>query len=148
MCLWKLWSFPQWGSLKKVWRNFHQQWWMARCLKAEFVVLVCSNPSILFSYLHNKLCSALCLLCFPLISLFQRFLLLKYFSSICYLGNWCFICCLYFRIFFSIATLSSFPQIFHVFSKTVLHTWDTLLLHPRSFFSFVFFLKAHLYLIL
>lgn len=138
MCLWKLQIFPQRGSLKAVWRNFHQQCWMVQCLKAEFVVLVCSNKSILFSYLHNKLSSALCLLCFPLISLFQWFLLLKYFSSICYLGHWCFLCCLYFGIFFSIATLSSFPHIFQVFSKTVLHTWNTLLLHPNFFFFFLF----------
>lgn len=32
---------------------------------------------------YDKLSRALCLLCFPLISLFQLFLLLKCFSSIC-----------------------------------------------------------------
>lgn len=38
MYLWDLWSFPQWGSLKTVWRNFHQQWLIAWCLKAEFIL--------------------------------------------------------------------------------------------------------------
>lgn len=46
MYLWKLWTSPQWGSLKTVWRNFHQHWWMAWCWKPGFILLVCSNYSI------------------------------------------------------------------------------------------------------
>lgn len=43
---------------------------------------------------------------------------------------------LVFQDFVSFATLSTFPQIFEAFSKTVLHTWNTLLLHPKRLFLF------------
>lgn len=51
-----------------------------------------------------------------------------------------------FQDFLSIATLSTFLQIFEAFFKT-LHLEYTFISPQKGFFSFIFFIKTHLYLI-
>lgn len=104
-------------------------------------------PCLWCSYLHDTLHRDLQPLCFPLTHLFQPFLLLKFFSSVCYLVHWWFICCLYCRILFLLLPYPLFLKSLWYLAKLFFTPGRPFHFTPKGFFSFIFFLKTHLYLI-